>query len=340
MTWLALDTSMTLITALAGMACAVPGVFLVLRRQSLMGDALSHTALLGVVGAYWLTARIFAAGWIDSAQWETVLPIALTIGAAVVGVATAVLTEWVSRAGGVEESAGLGVIFTTAFALGLLLLVLMDDQRVHIDPDHVLFGQVETAALHVLPGTGTPRAVIWGGTLLLINSLLVCLAYKELRFAAFDAQAAAAAGLNVRLIYYGLMLMTSVTLVAVFEAVGSILAIAMLIVPAVTARFLTSRLSRLIMIAVAIAAASAVIGHACSIYCVPWLARLIGLDGVREANTAGMTAVVAGAAFTAAFLFGPEGGTLRNLWSSRRRFEPQNAEDPNAILAQQSAEIK
>ncbi|QDT63476.1 metal ABC transporter permease [Calycomorphotria hydatis] len=310
MIWTSLDTWTVITAALAGMACAVPGTFLVLRRQSMLGDALSHTVLLGVVGGYLLAKGLVQLEWIDAAGYEAVLPVFLLMGAVLIGLLTAGITEWIHRRGGVETSASLGVVFTTLFAIGLLLLQAQA-RLVHIDPQHVLFGQVETAVLQKLPGTGVPQAAFWSGLIFLMNVGLTALVYKELRLAAFDPQAAESMGLNVRLIHYGLMVVTSVTLIGVFDAVGCILAIAMLTAPAVTARFLTHRLGWLLVYAVVIAAVSGAIAHASVLWIIPTIFSGLGYPTVQDASTAGMTCVVAGLLFLAAFFFGPEGGLWR-----------------------------
>ena len=176
------------------------------------------------------------------------------MGAAVSGVIAALLTELIQRWGRLERSAALGVVFTSMFALGLLLIRLFAN-RAHIDADCVLYGNLETTASDTLAGTGIPRGVIVNGAMLLMNGLLVLVFFKELRLATFDAELAESQGLRAGWVSLALMTVTAATVVAAFESVGAILVIAMLIVPAATARLLTNRLSWLLIFAPLIAAA-------------------------------------------------------------------------------------
>jgi manganese/zinc/iron transport system permease protein len=234
---------------------------------------------------------------------------ALFAGAMLIGVLSAVLTEWVQKLGRVEASAALGVVFTTLFALGLLLIRLMADQ-VHIDPDCVLYGLIETTVLEPWPGTNIPRAAVVNGAMLLINLLLVVLLFKELRIVAFDPALATTLGINATAMHYALMAVTAATLVSAFESVGSILVIAMLIVPAATAHLLTDRLSWLIVISLAVAALSAFLGHWMAITLPAFIFRTLGYPEVLSTVTAGMMAVAGGVLFLAAAICGPRHGML------------------------------
>jgi manganese/zinc/iron transport system permease protein len=308
-TWDGLDTWTAATAAVAAAACAVPGVFLVLRRQSLLGDALSHTALPGVVGAYLVAAYAERAGVLSPTTFATGRHLLLATGAVVVGLATAWLTEALSRLGRIDKSAALGVVFTTAFAAGLLLLRWQAD-AVHIDPDHVLFGEVELAVLDTVPGTPAPRALVVAAVALVLNALFVALCFKELRLAAFDPAFAESIGLKTHRLHLAQVALTAVTLVAAFESVGSILAIAMLVLPAAAARFLSDRLLGTLLAAVGLSVSAAVIGHAASFTVTPVLFRSLGFEGVEDSGTAGAMAAVGGALFLLALLFGPKGGVI------------------------------
>jgi manganese/zinc/iron transport system permease protein len=145
---------------------------------------------------------------------------------------------------------------------------------------------------------------------LLSNLALVCLLFKELRISAFDAALATTMGINARWMHYGLMAITAATLVSAFETVGSILVIAMLIVPAATAHLLTDRLSGLIGLSLLLAALSAVIGHALAIMAPSIVFSRLGFDSVVDASTAGMVAVAGGLLFVAAMFLGPRYGIV------------------------------
>jgi manganese/zinc/iron transport system permease protein len=184
LTWHLYDTWIVLTGMVAAMSCALPGVWLVLRRQSLLGDALSHTALPGIVVAFLLAQWLQT--WFPPA-WHTWLDQGLLAGLAVlVGVGTAILAEALQKLGRVESSAALGVVFTSLFALGLFLVRLLAD-RTDLDADCVLFGQLELSVLetvHLGPWE-LPQAALTNGIWLVVNGLIILACFKELRIAAF-----------------------------------------------------------------------------------------------------------------------------------------------------------
>lgn len=303
--WSVIDTWIVITGALAAMACAVPGCYLVLRRQSMMGDALSHTALLGVVTAFILAQLVLSAGWISVATFGAFKHGVLFAGALCIGMLTALLTEWIAERGAMERGAALGVVFTVLFALGLLLIRLFADTA-HIDPDCVLYGLVELSYV----GVGVPEAAIVNGGMLVVNLLLVLLFFKELRISAFDPALATSLGIPARVMHYGLMASTAVTLVAAFESVGAILVIAMLITPAATAHLLTDKLWKMIPLAMAIAALTALLGHAMAIVAPPLVFTALGYPEVKDASSAGMMAVCGGLMFALAMIAAPRYGLL------------------------------
>ncbi|HEX6985521.1 MAG TPA: metal ABC transporter permease [Planctomycetaceae bacterium] len=308
-TWDGLDTWTAATAAVAAAACAVPGVFLVLRRQALLGDALSHTALPGVVGAYLVTTFAERGGLLPEGTFAAARHLLLAAGAVLVGLLTAWFAEALARLGRIDRTASLAVVFTTAFAAGLLLLRWQAD-AVHIDPDHVLFGEVELAVLDTIAGTPVPRPLAVAAVALLVNALFVAVCFKELRLAAFDPGFAESIGLNTRRLHLVQVAVTAVTLVAAFESVGSILAIAMLVLPAAAARFLTDRLLGTLLWSVALALLASVAGHAASFTVPPVVFGALGFEGVEDAGTAGSMAAVGGAVFLLALLLGPKGGIL------------------------------
>jgi len=312
--WNALDTWIVVTGALAAMACALPGTFLVLRRQSMMGDALSHTVLLGIVGALLAAHALRNAGW-NVAEFGATGGTIFFLGAIASGLATALLSEWVQRFGHVENSAALGVVFTTLFAAALLTIRLAADD-VHVDADCVLFGNLELVFLDTIEGTGIPQAAAANGLMLAVNMLLLVLFFKELRITAFDPRLATTMGINARLVGYGLMTVTAITLVAAFRSVGSILVIALLIAPAATASLLARRLPGVILTALAVAALSALLGHVAAITVPALVFSRLGYPDIRDAGSAGSMAVAAGGLFLLALLFSPGEGVISR--SSRR----------------------
>lgn len=305
--WTQLDTWTALTAALAAMSCAVPGTFLVLRRQSMLGDALSHTVLPGIVAAF------LAAYWLGLAGPEnpsgSSMQFMLLGGAVVAGLLTAFLTETVQRLGRVENSAALGVVYTSLFALGLLLVRLYADD-VHLDADCVLFGAVETVVLDTVGNSDVPTAAVLNGSVLTVNLLLLGLCFKELRLTTFDPDLATSLGLNSTLVNYVLMSATSVTLVAAFQSVGAILVITVLIAPPVTAFLLTERLHVMIVLSLLIACGSAFVGHAAALWSPAAVFGNLGFTTVDDSSTAGMTAIICGMMFALAFLFSPRRGLV------------------------------
>ncbi|MCC9645296.1 metal ABC transporter permease [Rhodopirellula sp. JC740] len=291
----------------AGMLCAVSssllGCFLVLRRMSLLGDAISHAVLPGLAAAF-LISGTRSSGW-------------MFLGAVIVGVLTALLSDWIHVRGEVDEGASMGVVFTTLFAAGLIMIVLAAD-RVDLDPGCVLYGAIESTPLDrwtiSLPGLASvrvPRVVVVLSIVTLINAAFVLLFFKELKMATFDAELATSSGFSAKVIHYVLMTLVAVTAVACFESVGNILVVAMLVVPAATAYLLTDRLGMMIGLACVIGAVSAWAGHIAAVEVPTWF-------GFRSTTTAGMMAVATGAAFTLAVLFSPKRGLvpqwIRKQW--------------------------
>ena len=307
--WNSLDTWTALTAAAAAIACALPGVFLVLRRQSLLGDALSHTALPGVVVGYLATHALESRGLLPTAFVETGQRLFLFAGATIAGLLTAWLAEALGQIGRIDRTASLAVIFSAAFAFGLLLLRLEADTA-HLDPDHVLFGVVELSVLDTVKNTPIPRSLVTAVIAIGLNGLFIVCFFKELRTAAFDPAYAVTTGIPVRRLNFAQIALTAITLVAAFESVGSILAIAMLVLPAAAARFLTTTLGGTLAWACALAAVSGIAGHAASFLLPPLLFPHIGLENVHDAGTAGAMAAIAGILFLAAVFVGPCGGLL------------------------------
>jgi manganese/zinc/iron transport system permease protein len=294
--WLPLDTWIVLVAATAGMACALPGTFLVLRKMSMMGDAISHAVLPGLAAAFLITGSRAS--------------VSMLAGAAVVGVLTALLTEWIHTRGKVDESASMGVVFTFLFAVGLILLVRAAD-HVDLDPGCVLYGAIEATPLNRVEflGLEIPQAALVVGAVLFLNLLFVITLYKELKISTFDPALATTLGIHARLMHYLLMTLVAVTTVAAFESVGSILVIAMLIVPAATAHLFCDRLWTLIVAACVFAVVSAVLGHLGAILVPGWL----GYEGIST-STAGMMAVTAGLLFALALVSAPRHGLVSRVW--------------------------
>lgn len=285
-----------LIASLVAVTCAIPGVFLVLRRMAMMSDAISHAILLGIVLAF------FAIHDISS-------PL-LIIGAALSGVLTVSIVELLNRTKLVKEDAAIGLVFPVLFSIGVILIARYA-WSIHLDVDAVLLGELAFAPFDRLIVSGVdlgPKSLYVIGAIFLINLVFVLMFYKELKIATFDAGLAAALGFSPALIHYGLMGLVSVTAVGAFDAVGSILVVALMITPPAAAYLLTDKLSYMLVLSALIGILSAISGF--------WLAILL------DANIAGSMATMAGIIFALVFLFAPERGIIAIARRrSRQRWE-------------------
>ncbi|MEY8828161.1 metal ABC transporter permease [Sedimentitalea sp. XS_ASV28] len=284
-----------LIGIFAAIACALPGNFLVLRRQALIGDAISHVVLPGIVVAFLATGIV--------ATWPMMLGAA---GAAVIAV---VLIELIRRLGRIEPGAAMGVVFTSMFAAGVLLLEQSDTSAVHLDVEHALYGNLESLiwldatgwaslvdadALRNLPAE-LPRMAIT----LVVVAIFIAVFWRPLKLSTFDEGFARTLGIRTDLLGLALVITAAVAAVAAFDAVGSIIVIAMFICPPAAARLMTNRLEHQIAWSVLFATASAVIGYVLAGYGPLWL-------GAQDAvSAAGMIATVSGLILALAALFGP-----------------------------------
>lgn len=285
-----LDGWIVLAGILCAVAAALPGNFLLLRRMSMLGDAISHAVLPGLAVAFFISSSRSS--------------VAMFLGAVIVGVLTALFTEWIRGFGEVDEGASMGVVFTTLFALGLVLIVQAAD-HVDLDPGCVLYGAIELTPLDLVSmgGWQVPRVVLVLGCMVVVNLLFVMAFYKELQLSAFDPALATTTGFNARLMHYLLMVIVALTAVASFESVGNILVVAMFVVPPAAARLLTDRLSCMILFSCLIAAAAAILGHVAAISVPAWF-------GYGSASTAGMMALMVGLLFMASALFAPRQGLV------------------------------
>ena len=199
----------------------------------------------------------------------------------------------------------MGIVFTTLFAVGLLLIRQAAD-NVDIDPDCVLHGSIEFTPLDTVAigNLFIPRAAIVNGSVLLLNLAIIIALFKELKLSAFDSELADTLGYSSRFLHYLLMTMVAVTTVAAFESVGSIIVIAMLIVPPATALLLTHRMIPMLVIASATAALSAIIGHLSAIVVPTWFGQ------TSSTSTSGMIAFATGLLFAIAWLFSPLEGIV------------------------------
>ena len=261
-------------SVLAAVVCALLSCWLVLIGWSLMGDAVSHAVLPGVVLAYVVGA-----------------PFAL--GAIVFGVLAVVLIGAVRSPGRIREDAAIGIVFTVLFALGLVLISVTPSQT---DLAHIVFGNI----LGVSTGDVVQVAI-----LAVIAIAVLLIKRRDLTLYAFDPTHAHAIGLSPRVLGALLLGLLAVTAVVALQVVGVVLVVALLIIPGATAFLVTERFGRMLVIAPATAAASAIVG----IYLSYWL----------DVASGGMIVLVQGVLFTLAFLVAPRHGVLFRLAAARRR---------------------
>jgi len=281
-----------LVGSLVAASCALVGSFLVLRKLALLGDAISHSVLPGIAIAFFLTG--------DRA------PLPMVLGAGALGVLTVFLVELFHRSRRLKEDAAIGVVFPALFSLGVILISRYAAQ-VDLDLDCVLYGEIAYTPWDlVFWGSRSfgPKALWVTGGVLALNALFVATFYKELKISTFDPELAGSLGFSPTLLHYALMTAVSLTVVGSFESVGAILVVAMLVVPPATAFLLTDRLSRMLILAVALGIVSAISGY--------WLARW------WDCSIAGAMAVVAGTLFVLALTLSPRYGLLGRLLTHRR----------------------
>lgn len=291
-------------------ACALVGTYLVLRRMALLGDAISHAVLPGLVVGFMLS------GTRDLAP--------MLVGAVLAGLLTAVLTETLWRTARVDPDAGMGVIFTSLFALGVILLSRFHSQ-VDLDPGCVLYGQLEYS--------GFDRRAWWGllvprqlpGLLAIVgvNLIFIALFWKELKLTSFDPALATTLGISAGLVHHLLLALVACSTVASFESVGSILVIAMLIVPGATAHLLTDRLAPLLVVAVVCGWTATVGGYLAAI--------------ALDTEAAGMIASASGVQFGLVVLLAPRHG-LVGQWLRRLRLALQIAREDTLARLYRAAE--
>lgn len=293
--FLQLDLVPMLAAMLACVTCGVLGTLLLLTRNSMMGDAISHAVLPGIAAGFWITG--------------TRAPLPMVGGAIAAAVLAVALIGLVRRLARLEPGAAMGVVFSGLFALGMLMLVWSGADRVDLDLDCVLYGTLETLIWPAATGPASlldpaALATLPAEFLLLLGMAVVtavalALCWKELRLAAFDPAFGAVIGFDPRPVRALLMVLIAAACVAAFWAVGSILVIAALIGPPAIARLLTDRYAAQFLLAAAAGAAMAAVGYG---------AAALGpaaLGWAQGFNAAGMIAVMAGLGFALAAALSP-----------------------------------
>lgn len=230
-------------------SCAVLGAFLVLRKMTMVGDAISHAVLPGIAIAYLLS------------QSRASLP--MFLGAALVGVFATVIIEILSKKWKVQSDASIGMTFTTLFALGVVLITYWSD-KVDLDQECVLYGEIAFVPFNTwtLAGQSMGPIALWSSGILLLLVLIYTFAgYKGLLMSSFNEDYAAVLGIGVGAWNLSLMSMVSVATVISFESVGAILVVALLVAPAATAYLISQKLKPMILLAALFGLSGSLLGY-------------------------------------------------------------------------------
>ncbi|OXS61102.1 iron ABC transporter [Cohnella sp. CIP 111063] len=272
-----------LTASLVGLSCGFIGALLILRRMAMMADAISHTVLLGIVVAYLVTRELSG--------------VHMLLGAIAAGLLTSVLVQWF-HSRGVQQEASIGVVFTSLFAIGVVLIATKVGNA-HLDVKHTLMGEITFIPWEKieLPWLGAiPEAVFILSLVLIVVVAVILAFYKEWKITSFDPALAASLGIPVVLMHYVFMSLVSVTTVAAFDAVGAIMVVAMLITPAAAAYLWTDRLAVMLGLSGLFGVVSAIAGY----YVAVWL----------DTSISGSMAFATGIVFMISFLGSPKHGIV------------------------------
>ena len=273
-----------LIAIIISIACSLCGTFLILRKMSMMSDSITHTILLGIVIAFFVTHNLSS-------------PL-LIVGATLIGVVTVWFTELLTKTKLVSEDSAIGIVFPLLFSIAIILISRYAGS-VHLDTDAVLLGELAYAPFNRVIVNGVDigaKGIYISSIILLMNILFVSILYKELKVATFDPMLAAVMGFSPAIIHYSLMGIVSLTAVGAFESVGSILVVAFMIGPPSCAYLLTDDLKNMLLLSSLFAALSSVMGYQCAF--------------MLDVSIAGSIAVMMGVLFFLTFIFAPKRGMI------------------------------
>ncbi len=282
-----------LIASLVAIACAIPGSFLVLRKMAMISDAISHSILPGIVIGFFITHNLNS-------------PLLILL-AALTGIITVVLVEYIQKTGLVKEDTAIGLVFPALFSIGVIMIA-KNANDVHLDVDAVLLGELAFAPFDRLIVSGVdigPKSLWIIGTILIITIVLLIAFFKELKISTFDKGLAASLGFSPAIMHYGLMSVSSVTTVGAFDAVGAILVVALMIAPAATAYLLTTDLKKMLGLSIGFGVLSAISGY--------WFAHWL------DASIAGSITTMLGLIFLLVYLFAPSKGVIAVLYREKQQ---------------------
>jgi len=243
-----IDSLWFLLMAFAvALPCSLLGCFLLLRRMALIGDAISHSALPGIVVAFLFVKDL-------SSPW-------LLIGAAIAGLAVTILIEMIHTKTKIKQDAAIGISFTTLFALGILLVSIAVSKQTDLHVDCIISGELTHIIFYKINifGINTPSPLITASIVASITIGAIIVFYRLLMLSSFDPGLTASLGINTKLVHYLLMAVLSLVVVSSFRAVGAILVIALLIIPAASAYLCTHKLKTMLTLAGTHAALSSIL---------------------------------------------------------------------------------
>ena len=259
----------------------------------MISDAISHSILPGIVIGFFLTEDL-------NSPWLILL-------AAVTGVITVVLVEGIQKTGLVKEDTAIGLVFPALFSIGVIMIAKKAND-VHLDIDAVLLGELALAPFDQISVGGTvigPKSLWIMGAILAVTLSLLFAFFKELKVSTFDVGLSSALGFSPAILHYGLMSVSSVTVVGAFDAVGAVLVVAFMIAPAASAYLLTSNLKKMIVYSVLFGVGASIIGYRVAIF--------------LDASIAGSMTTVLGLIFLMVYLFAPDKGLVAVMYRQKQQ---------------------
>lgn len=283
-----------MITAIiVSLACGLSGLFLVLRKMSMTSDAISHSILLGIVVAFIITHDLNS-------------PF-LIIGAAATGIITVFISEVIQKTKLVNEDSAVGLTFPLLFSLGVILISYFASD-VHIDVDSVLLGEIAFIPfdrVNIGNIDIAPKAMITMSIILVLNIAFLLLFFKQLKVSTFDSSFASSIGAKPTLMNYLLMSLVSITAVGAFDSVGSILVIALMVVPVSIGILISGKINIIILVVIISGIFSSIAGY-----------RVAGL---YDLSISGSITSILGLVFLLVFMFSPNQGLIYNIFHKKNK---------------------
>ena len=281
-----------LIAILVAGSCSILGVFLVLKSMAMVSDAITHTILLGIVLAFFIVHDLNS-------------PL-LIIGAGIVGVLTVYLVELLNSTRLLKEDSAIGIVFPLLFSMAVILISKYT-KNVHLDVDSVLLGELAFAPFNRIEifGFSVAKSLVSIFIIFIVNFLFITIFFKELKISTFDKALAVTLGMQPVLVHYILMSLVSVTAVTSFGAVGSILVVAFMIGPPITAYLLTNKLKEMIALSLLIGGVASVIGYNMAI--------------LFDVSIAGSIAIIIGVLFIIVLIVSPKSGLISTIKRKRNQ---------------------